>query len=221
MTVERASTGIKGLDKLINGGFLQNAVLLVSGNTGSGKTIFSMQFLKGGAEKKEKVLYISTEENVKSIENGFSTFGWDLKKSGIELLSMSPDQLEEDWVSLLNTKIDKGKVKRVVIDSISLIGLYYRDEYSIRRYLYRLISSLKQRNVTTLLVSEMPEGEKKFSRNGVAEFVSDGVLLLEHLGSGSGRFQRGLTIRKMRWTDHDQDIHPYKIVEEKGVVLSK
>ena len=221
MSIKRVSTGIKGLDKLTNGGFLQNAVLVVSGSAGAGKTIFSMQFLKQGAENKEKVLYISTEENTKSIENGFKIFGWDLKKIGIEVLSMPPDQLEEDWVSVLNTKIDKGKVKRVVIDSISLIGLYYKDEYSIRRYLYRLINSLKERNVTTLLISEIPEGEKRFSRSGVAEFVGDGVLLLEYLGSGGGRYQRGLTIRKMRWTDHDQDVHPYKIVEKKGIVLSR
>lgn len=221
MAAKRVSTGIKSLDKLTNGGFLPGAVVIVSGSAGAGKTILGMQFLKEGVEKKEKVLYISTEENVKSIESGFNTFGWDLKKLGIEILSMPPDQLEEDWVSVLNTKIDKSKIKRVAIDSISLIGLYYKDEYSIRRYLYRLISSLKQRNVTTLLISEMPEGEKKFSRSGVAEFVADGVLLLEYLGSGGGRYQRGLTIRKMRWTDHDQDVHPYKIVEKKGIVLGK
>lgn len=220
MVEKRITTGIKSLDKLTNGGFLEDAVILISGSAGAGKSIFGMQFLKAGADRKEKVLYISTEENVENIERGFGIFGWNLKKLGIEVLSMPPDQLEEDWVSVLNTKIDKGNIKRVVIDSISLIGLYYKDEYSVRRYLYRLISSLKKRKVCTLLVSEIPEGEKRFSRTGVAEFVADGVILLEFLGTG-GRYQRGLSIKKMRWTDHDQDIHPYKIVKGKGLVFSR
>jgi circadian clock protein KaiC len=180
-----------------------------------------MQFLKHGVENKERVLYISTEESVENIKNGFKTFGWDLDKLKIQVLSMPPDQLEEDWVAVLNTKIDKDKITRVVIDSISLIGLYYKDEYSIRRYLYRLIASLKERNVCCILIAEVPEGEKKFSRTGVAEFVADGVILLEYLGMGGSRYQRGLTIRKMRWTEHNQDVHPYKIVGGKGVILSK
>jgi len=220
MIAKRIKTGIPGLDKLIEGGFLSNSVILVSGAAGAGKSIFGMQFLKAGAEKKEKVLYISTEENVANIKNGFKIFGWDLDKLKIDIISMPPDELEEDWVPVLNTKIDKNKIKRIVIDSVSLIGLYYKDEYSIRRYLYRLVSSLKERDVCCILISEIPEGEKKFSRTGVVEFVSDGVIVLEYLGV-SGRYQRGLTIRKMRWTQHNQDIHPYKIVRGKGIVLSK
>jgi len=220
MIAKRIKTGIPGLDKLIEGGFLSNSVILVSGAAGAGKSIFGMQFLKAGAEKKEKVLYISTEENVANIKNGFKIFGWDLDKLKIDIISMPPDELEEDWVPVLNTKIDKNKIKRIVIDSVSLIGLYYKDEYSIRRYLYRLVSSLKERDVCCILISEIPEGEKKFSRTGVVEFVADGVIVLEYLGV-SGRYQRGLTIRKMRWTQHNQDIHPYKIVRGKGIVLSK
>jgi KaiC/GvpD/RAD55 family RecA-like ATPase len=221
MAGRRISTGIPGLDKLVEGGFLSNSVILVSGSAGAGKSIFGMQFLKAGAEKKEKVLYISTEESVTNIKNGFKIFGWDLDKLKIDVISMSPDELEEDWVTVLNTKVDKEGIKRIVIDSVSLIGLYYKDEYSIRRYLYRLISSLKERDVCCILVSEIPEGEKKFSRTGVAEFVADGVIVLEYLGTGSSRYQRGLTVRKMRWTQHNQDIHPYKIVRSKGIVLSR
>jgi KaiC/GvpD/RAD55 family RecA-like ATPase len=221
MAGRRISTGIPGLDKLVEGGFLSNSVILVSGSAGAGKSIFGMQFLKAGAEKKENVLYISTEESVTNIKNGFKIFGWDLDKLKIDVISMSPDELEEDWVTVLNTKVDKEGIKRIVIDSVSLIGLYYKDEYSIRRYLYRLISSLKERDVCCILVSEIPEGEKKFSRTGVAEFVADGVIVLEYLGTGSSRYQRGLTVRKMRWTQHNQDIHPYKIVRSKGIVLSR
>jgi len=221
MVTTRIQTGIRGLDKLVEGGFLSNSVILISGSAGAGKTIFGMQFLKAGAEKKEKTLYISTEESIVNIKNGFKIFGWDLDKLKIKVLSMSPDELEEDWVTVLNTIVDKDDIKRIVIDSISLIGLYYKDEYGIRRYLYRLIASLKERNVCCMLIAEIPEGEKKFSRAGIAEFVADGVIVLEYLGMGGAKFQRGLTIRKMRWTNHNQDIYPYKIVKGKGIILSK
>ena len=217
---KRVSTGIPGLDKLIEGGLLKNSVTLVSGNAGTGKTILSMQFLKKGAENKEKVLYISTEENVDSIKGGFKIFGWDLDKLKIDIVVLGPDELEEEWEPLLSNRIDKEKIKRVVIDSISLAALYYRDDYSTRKYLYRLISSLKKRNITCLLTSEILENSKGLSKAGVEEFVCDGVILLQFLGMG-GKYERGLTIRKMRWTNHTQEIHPYTIVKGKGIVLGK
>lgn len=216
----RVSTGISGLDKLIEGGLLENSVTLISGSTGTGKTILSMQFLKSLAEKKERVLYISTEENTENIKQGFKIFGWDLDKLKIDIMNLGPDELEEEWEPLLSNKIEKEKIKRVVIDSISLTGIYYRDEYSTRKYIYRLISSLKKRNITCLLTSEVPENERVLSKTGVEEFVCDGVILLQFLGIG-GKYERGLTIRKMRWTNHTQETHPYKIVKGKGIVLGK
>ena len=217
---KRVQTNIPGLDKLIEGGLLENSITLVSGSTGAGKTIFSVQFLKERAEKKEKVLYISTEEEIKSIKEGFKNFGWDLDKLKIDTMTLSPDELEEEWDSLLSNKIDKEKIKRVVIDSVSLASIYYRDDYSTRKYIYRLISSLRERNITCLLTSEIPENEKALSRSGVEEFICDGVILLQFLGM-SGKYERGLIIRKMRWTDHTQDIHPFKIVKGKGFVLGR
>jgi KaiC/GvpD/RAD55 family RecA-like ATPase len=218
--IKRIKTGISGLDKLIEGGLLENSVTLISGGTGAGKTILSMQFLMELAKNKEKVLYISTEENESNIKEGFKIFGWDLDKLKIDVMNLGPDELEEEWEPLLSNKIDKEKIKRVVIDSISLTGIYYRDEYSTRKYIYKLISSLKKRNITCLLTSEIPENEKVLSKTGVEEFVCDGVILLQFLGLG-GKYERGLTIRKMRWTNHTQEIHPYKIVKGKGIVLGK
>ncbi len=216
--IKRIKTGISGLDKLIEGGLLENSVTLISGKTGTGKTILSMQFLKELAEKKEKVLYISTEEKVDSVKEGFKIFGWDINKLKIEVMVLGPDELEEEWEPLLSNKIDKEGIKRVVIDSISLTGIYYKDKYSIRKYIYKLISSLKERNITCLLTSEIPENENLLSKKGIEEFVCDGVILLQFLGMG-GKYERGLTIRKMRWTNHTQETHPYKIVKDKGIVL--
>jgi len=143
-----------------------------------------------------------------------------LDKLKIDIVVLGPDELEEEWEPLLSNRIDKEKIKRVVIDSISLAALYYRDDYSTRKYLYRLISSLKKRNITCLLTSEILENSKGLSKAGVEEFVCDGVILLQFLGMG-GKYERGLTIRKMRWTNHTQEIHPYTIVKGKGIVLGK
>ena len=213
----RVKTGIQGLDKLMEGGLLEGSVYLLSGNAGAGKTIFSMQFLKEGAANKENVLYISTEEKEDSIREGFKILGWDLDKS-IEIMGLSPDELEDEWESLLSNKIERNKIKRIVLDSISLSTLYYKDDYSVRKYLYKFISFLKDKGITCLLTSEVPEKTEVLSRGGIEEFVCDGVILLQFLGTG-GKYERGLTIRKMRWTSHTLDIHPYRIEKNKGIVL--
>ncbi|OYT43507.1 MAG: hypothetical protein B6U88_00785 [Candidatus Aenigmarchaeota archaeon ex4484_56] len=218
--INRIPTGISGLDKFIEGGFLENSVNLVSGNTGAGKTIFSMQFLKEGAEDGKKVLYLSTEESIENLKDGFRLFGWNLDKlNNFRFYFLTPADLEKEWESLVYNVIEKENVKRLVIDSVSLIGLYYKDEYSIRKYLYELVGSLKKRKVTTILTSEIPERDKgSLSRYGVEEFICDGIIQLQFTGMGS-KFERGLIIRKMRWTNHTQDMHPFKITKEKGIVL--
>ena len=77
---ERVNSGIIGMDKLIEGGFEKNSVNLIVGGSGSGKTIFAMQFLMDGIEKGENVLYITFEEKKREFFKDMFNFGWDLEK---------------------------------------------------------------------------------------------------------------------------------------------
>jgi len=214
---DRVPTYIPGLDKILKGGFPKGSVILVSGNCGSGKTILSGQYIWNGAIRGEKGLYISTEERVEDLIRDFSEFGWDFSKNRkIKVTFMTPLDIEKE-IATIEALIEKEKIQRLVIDSISLLGLYYKDEYEIRKKIYQLINSLKRKGVTAILTSEIVEGSNALSRYGVEEFVVDGVIILKYSGLG-GEYDRSLEVRKMRRTAHSRDEFPFKI-GNKGIVV--
>lgn len=125
----RIKTGIAGLDKLIDGGIPENSVVLLSGSAGTGKTIFSLQFLFEGARKKEKGLFISFEQSEKKIYDQATRFGWDLEKNTIKVVSLA----DMDIINILEqikNNIEKLNPKRMVIDSITFMSLA---AYSIKK----------------------------------------------------------------------------------------
>ncbi|RLI90137.1 MAG: hypothetical protein DRO65_03300 [Candidatus Altiarchaeales archaeon] len=214
---DRVPTYIPGFDKIIKGGFPKGSVILISGTCGSGKTIFSGQYIWNGAIRGEKGLYISTEERIEDLIRDFSEFGWDFGKNPkIKITFMTPLDIEKE-IATIEAIIEKEKIQRLVIDSISLLGLYYKDEYEIRKKIYQLINSLKRKGVTAILTSEIVEGSNALSRYGVEEFVVDGVILLKYAGLG-GEYDRSLEVKKMRRTAHSRDEFPFKI-GNKGIVV--
>ncbi len=218
--VSRVSTGIPRLDSLIDGGLLQNSVTMVTGGTGTGKTIFCLQFLWEGLQKGEPCVYLSLEEDAEEIKADARQFGWDLdpyEKKGLFRI-MFHDPFETDVSSVLVNQIEYIKAKRLVVDSISMLGLYMKDQATVRKQLGKLIKAVKNAGCTSLVTSEIMEDSKALSRFGVEEFVVDGVLILNYLGIGE-ETNRSLQIRKMRRTSHGKDIYPFKIAD-KGIQLA-
>lgn len=220
MEVKRIPTGISGMDGLIGGGLEEGSVNLITGSTGTGKSIFSVQFLYNGASKyNERGLLITTEETAENIRKKAMKFGWDLgslEKSGmIKILEIEPYDVER-LVETVTQYVEGEKVKRVVIDSVSMFELYVHDPYKIRKSLYKLLHRMRDVGKTVLVVSETLEGSKSLSRFGVLEFMVDGVFLLQYVGITTHK--RLLSIRKMRMTDHSTDIHPFEITN-KGIVV--
>ncbi|MEM5878878.1 MAG: ATPase domain-containing protein [Candidatus Aenigmatarchaeota archaeon] len=218
--IERTPSGIKGLDALLKGGFPKGSTILVSGSPGSGKTILSLQFLVNGVlEKKEKGVYISLEENVERIKKYINlTFGWPLEKLEKEgkLLLIKSDIYDfEKFKNLIENNVEKVGAERIVIDPITVISLFFERPLEIRRSLLELDKLLKKLNCTALLTCEIPEGSNSISSFGIEEFTSDGIILLSY----SSGYPRGITIRKMRATDHDTDSHPFEIKSGKGIIV--
>jgi len=218
---ERIPSGIPGLDKLIEGGFLKNSTILISGGAGTGKTIMCSQFIWEGLKRGEKCMYITLEEKPEDIISDVERFGWDFRKyineKKLILTYKDPFQVT-DITSPLIEEITEHKVSRVAIDSSSVLGLYFKDASEIRKQLFKLVSSLKSAGVTTLLTSEIID-ENKLSRFGVEEFITDGVLILQFLGLG-GKASFNLQVRKMRRTSHKKESFPFEI-SDKGIrVLS-
>ena len=219
----RVPSGIPGLDPLIQGGFLENSVNLVTGETGTGKTIFCSQFIWNGLQKGDTGLYITLEERPEDIKADTQMFGWDMesfeKKGLVKIVYHDPAQVN-NLGSVIIDEIKSLRAKRLVIDSTSLIGMNIQDQSQIRKLLLSIVNIIKRTGCVALLVSEIPEEQKSLSRFGVEEFVVDGVLILNYLEYASGELNRSLIIRKMRRTNHGTDIYPMEITP-KGIVIKK
>lgn len=207
--------GIPGFDSLIDNGIPEKDLVLLSGTCGAGKTVFGLGFLCSLADK-EHGIYVSFEEEIEQIKGTAMALGWDaegMERSGkIKFLKYNPYQLE-DIIEIVENNIREIGATRVVIDSISAIGVYVKDVTELRRMILQISEMLRKNNCTSILISETVTGKNALSRFGVEEFVADGVILLHNMLIG-GEYRRGLSVWKMRSTDHSRKIHPYKITNK-------
>ncbi|MFH1294552.1 MAG: ATPase domain-containing protein, partial [Candidatus Aenigmatarchaeota archaeon] len=180
--MERVKTGIPGLDEIMHGGIPKNQVVLVAGTAGTGKTILCSQYIWEGITKhKENGIYLSFEEPEEFIKEHIKTFGWDFdrleREKKFSFIRYDPYNIE-DVINVLESAIREINAKRVVIDSISALGLYVRDKAELRRMIFNISIMLRKLNCTPLIVSEIVYGEHGLSRYGVEEFVADGLIVL-------------------------------------------
>lgn len=221
--IERLESGIHGLDRLMEGGFVKGSTNLIAGTTGTCKTIFCMQYMWHGLQKNESGVYVTLEQRPDEILADVSKFGWDFKKytpNKFKIDSMIATDITELRANLVNS-IKKVNAKRFALDSISLatIGWKERPEefFKLRIKIFDLINTLKSLGVTSLLISEVPRSEKEsLSRFGFEEFIADSVILLQSFTAGAP--MRTLQILKMRRTNHGKKIYPFDVTE-KGLVL--
>jgi KaiC/GvpD/RAD55 family RecA-like ATPase len=217
--IVRIKTGIEGFDELIEGGIPKDSFVLLSGNTGTGKSIFGMNFLAYGARNNEPGVYVSLEEGYEANKAQMNIFGWNLDElqKNDSLMIIQPKIYNFDkLVEAIQTAIYRSKAKRVVIDSVSLFELYFEDKFNTRRSLLDLAKTLKNLGVTTLAITETDEGSGRLSRDSVEEFVSDGVIVLL-IDKKENQMNRAISVRKMRATNHSLKIHPIKIEKKKGI----
>ena len=218
---ERIKTGVPGVDDLISGGLKPASLTLVTGTTGTGKTIFCSQFIYEGAKSfNEPGVYVSFEEPPENIKKDSLNFGWDFgeleKQKKVLFVRYDPFHVE-DILDLIESNIKKINAKRVVIDSVSSLGLYLRDAAEVRRNVFNMTLLLRKLGVTALLTSEILPQQKTLSRFGVEEFVTDGVVVLYYLRTDS-QYSRSLTVWKMRGSEHSLKLHPYQITK-KGIIV--
>ncbi len=214
--MKRLKTGILGLDEMLHGGIPERSVVLLSGGPGGGKTILCSQFINYGVVNGEPGVYLTMEEDPKSLIANMKVFGWDLGQPGVELSKISLynfDTVKETVQSL----VEKVDAKRLVIDPITHFGLFFDRPMEIRRSLIELITLIKKIGVTTILTAEIPVGSKGISTYKVEEFVSDGVIVLHDLEKEGSRM-RAIEVLKMRGSDHEKSLCPFNITS-KGIVV--
>jgi KaiC/GvpD/RAD55 family RecA-like ATPase len=215
----RIATHIPGFDKLINGGFIEGTTNLISGGTGTCKSIFCIQFLCNRILKdKEKVAFITTEDGVESIHIQAEKFGWDITKGELKqkfkIYKLEPYNINK-FVSMIET-IKKSGIKRLVIDSMSVFEIYVKEPFNMRKNLFNIIELLRHGNMVTIMTVERPEGYAGLSRSDIVEFMADSVILLQYIQAA--KIKRSLIVRKMRFTPHSENAHPFTITK-KGLVI--
>ncbi len=217
MAEKRVASGIPGFDRLIGGGFNANSINIISGGSGSGKTIFSLQFLLEGLKKGEKVLYVTFEEKKEDVYDNVKKFGWNLEKAEATgkfiFLEYSPEKVKmmlDEGGGAIESTVLKNQISRLVIDSVTSFTLLFDDEQSRRQAVLGLVDIIRKWNCTTLLTVQHDPLEKSSEGLSFIEFEVDGIILLYYPSTG-GRRRRYLEVLKMRGTEHSKDMHVFKI----------
>lgn len=226
-SLPKAATGIQGLDEITQGGFPRGRPTLICGSAGCGKTLMAMEFLvRGATEFNEPGVFFAFEESPEELSQNVRSLGFDLpalerkKKLHLEYVHIEPSEMEEtgeyDLEGLfirLGYAIDSIGAKRVVLDTIETLFGGLSNQALLRAELRRLFRWLKDRGVTAVITGE--RGDGTLTRQGLEEYVSDCVILLDHRVIDQVSTRR-LRVVKYRGTTHGTNEYPF-LIDENGI----
>jgi len=218
----KAPTGIRGLDEITRGGLPQGRSTLVTGGTGTGKTLLGLQFLVAGArEHGEPGVLVTFEESAEKVTADVASLGFDLdglQRDGMLIIIAFPVEAAEivetgefDFGPLslvLDDAIRRIGARRVVLDSIEVLFGAFKARAIVRTELGRLFGWLQGREVTAVVTGE--RADDALTRHGIEEYVSDCVIVLDHRVHG-GVATRRLQVIKYRGSTHETNEYPFLI----------
>jgi circadian clock protein KaiC len=216
----RVSTGVAGLDEILNGGLLGGLAYMLRGGPGTGKTILGMHYLTAGADAGEDVLYVGFEEPVSDIERNAARLGFDL--SGVEILDLSPDsdrfldresygvfapsEVEGDAVvDRIAERVEAIDPSRVFIDPLTQLRTLSPDDYQFRQEVASLMSYLKSEGATALFTTQPIAGVP----DDDLQFIGDGAIEVERTEHG-----RRIGVTKLRGSDFQGGWHTLRIRDD-------
>ena len=230
----RSKFGIAQLDRMLGGGIPQGHVVLLSGNTGTGKTTFGMHFIAEGNRIGEKAVFVALEESVSQVKKTAIEHGWDFEKFEHEghlgfvtagLIDVSPDQLLYQIVNAVN----RLGATRLVVDSVSSLMSATMNEEQVRQFLIQLSAFLKREGVTCVmnylcsanfgavkgqLLSNITSNEMRLSS------ITDGLIMLLYVERGQS-VRKLMNVLKLRGSVHSKEVFRYEIRKGKIVVQGK
>jgi circadian clock protein KaiC len=235
MQTERVPTGISGLDQLLEGGFPKGRSILVTGEPGTGKTIFALQFLLDGLRRGERGIYVAADEGPLDLLEQGASLGWDLEpyveKKELAILnagtylSSAPVPGKDKQIDIHRAVSDLAgfvkalDAKRLVFDPAGPFVLLRDTAARIQDQTRLLIKLLRTSMPTTnVLTSYAVPRTGERTMHGIEEYLVAGAIVLELIWKDEG-FARSLIVEKMRCTDVKPAQHEFDIVKGQGLVL--
>ena len=216
-SVEKSSIGIAAIDEMLGGGVYTGSVTLVTGISGTGKSVLGTQFLIEGAKSGRKGLLISMDEHPQQIRRNAHSLGLELealeKRGLIALAYDGPLELNLDMhLQTIKNLVETHKVERVVIDSLASYELVHPQE--AREFIFALTTYLKRNLITALYSYESPEllGVSQISKDIKASAIVDNIILLSYVEI-STLLRRAITVPKARGCKPTQRTKEYVIGE--------
>jgi len=220
----RVSSGNPDLDRMCGGGFFRDSVILVSGATGTGKTLTVTQFMKGATDMGERCLLLAFEESRDQLFRNATGWGVDFEKMESDgLLRVVCDYPEvatlEDWLLSIQKMVEEFKPQRVALDSLSAMERVGTVK-AFREFVIGLTSFIKHQEITGLFTATTASlmGGSSITEGHIST-LTDSIILLRYVEM-FGEMQRGLTVLKMRGSTHDKGIHAFSI-DEHGMHLGQ
>jgi circadian clock protein KaiC len=217
-TIPRLSTGVSGLDDVLNGGYLQGDAYLIRGDPGTGKTLLGLHFLRAGVEAGEPVLFVNLEESETKIRRHARSVDFDL--DGIEFLDLSPssdtftrsdydvfgpEEVEQETVKeVIAERVGDLGPTRVLVDPITRLRHLFASDYQFRKNVVGFVDYLEQQGGTVLFTTQNLSSEP----DDDLRYLGDGTVDLSHGVRG-----RSVTVPKFRGSEVQSGRHGVSIRE--------
>ncbi|MBI3742026.1 MAG: ATPase [Chloroflexi bacterium] len=227
--MNRVKTGVRGLDEMLNGGFLPQTANLFEGAPGTGKSTLGMQFIYNGvAQWNEPGLILTFEEFPQQYYRDAESFGWDLhaleRANKLRVIMSSPQVTRRDLETVggnIETIVREMGARRILIDSLSHLSRLEKDPVERRALEFAFVNALKREGLTTFLTREsFTFPNPQIDPEPGVGFLVDSYSLLRYVEIDS-EMRRALLILKMRGSDHARDIREFQITGEGIEVQSK
>lgn len=222
-SIERTTTGIRGMDEVLGGGLPKGHIYLVEGESGGGKSTIGLHFVLEGRRLGERTLWITMSETERELHEAAKSHGWTLE--GIDILNLvvsqevlrseekysffSPADVEfNDTTRAIVAAVERVKPARVVFDPFSDIRHLVRDTLRYRRQILALRDFFAEQGCTVLLMQEMTRGT---SGDIQAEALTHGYMTLHQDSPEYGGQRRRLRIHKMRGISFQDGYHDFAI----------
>ncbi len=229
-------TGIPGFDLIVDGGLKQGKTIVLSGESGSGKSTFAMQFLHNGAlDFDEPGIFVTLNQSPHELLSDFRDYGWEIERlideEKIMIIDARPFKTDEDLfetadilydsepfpfthlTQLILQGIKKIHAKRLVIDSLSVLSMQYGNQFNTRQGIQKMITALDEKKCTSIFISENLD-----SRTPPEWYAASGIVLLNHIQK-TNTMERSIQVIKMRGTRHSEQTFPIRFNENGYQVL--